>query len=155
MPITPAGNISNDAGENVERAVRDLESRTLAHFPSDLSKVVYLAGTRDYNTGEYHHAGLIQRFGREASQTALARCHEAAFGELLRCGLDALAGQLAGYMESTGAEKERVLRNWRQMEAYRMLVPANCDPLSADFFISNIRIALEALKLDMRPDRRN
>jgi hypothetical protein len=155
MPIAPTENQSDVARELVDRAMRDLEDRTLAHLPTDMSKVVYLSATRDYNTGEYHHEGLSQRFGRAASQAALARCHEAAFGALLRGSLEALVEQLTAYMESTGAEKERVLHSWRQLEAYRMLIPGNYDPLSADFFITNVKIALEALELDMQLGQKN
>ena len=138
-----------------ERAVRDLEERTLAGFPTDLSKLVYLSATRDYNTGEYRHEGLAQRYGAAAAQAALARCHDAAFQDLLDLSLESLAGQLTAYMESTGADKERVLESWRQFEAYRVLIPVTCDPLSARLFISNIKIALETLKLDWTPAQRN
>lgn len=153
MLLTPARDGSDLARENVDRAVRDLEDRTLAHFPTVISRVVYLSATRNYNTGEYNHEGLSQRFGQSASQAALAHCHEAAFRALLHCSLEALAVQLAAYMESTGSDKARVLQSWRDLEAYRMLIPGNCDPLSADFLITNIRIALEVLKLDMQPGR--
>jgi hypothetical protein len=140
----------NGANErSAERAMRDLENRTLAHLNGDLSKVVYLSATRDYNTGEYRHQGLEQRFGSAAAQFALARCHQAAFQNLLECGLGSLVGQLADYIDSTGAGKEQVLESWRQLEAYRVLIPGTCDSLSGDFFISNIKIALEILRADM------
>jgi len=56
----------------VEAAIRDLENRTLASLHGELTKLVYLSSTRDYNTGEYLHEGLAQRFGAEAAQQALA-----------------------------------------------------------------------------------
>jgi hypothetical protein len=155
MPFVPSVNGSNIVRDDVDRAIRDLEDRTLAHLPTDMSKVVYLSATRDYNTGEYHHEGLSRRFGQSASQAALARCHESAFRALLHCALETLVEQITAYMESTGAEKERVLHSWRQLEAYRMLIPGNCDSLTADYFIANIRIALEVLKLDMQPGQKN
>jgi hypothetical protein len=134
-------------------AVRDLEGRTLAHLAGDLSKVVYLSATRDYNTGEYQHEGLAQRYGAGAAQHALARCHEAAFQDLLNCSLPSLTGQLEAYIESTGADRAKVLDSWRRLEAYRVLIPATCDPLTADYFITNVRIALEVLKQEPEPDR--
>jgi len=130
-----------------EGAIRDLEARTLAGLDGDVSKVVYLSGTRDYNTGRYQHDGLALRFGDAAAQTALARCHEAVFQDLLHCGIQALVAQLAAYIESTGADRDRVLDSWQRLEAYRVLIPGTCDPLSADCFISNIKIALEVLRL--------
>lgn len=129
----------------VEAAVRDLENRTLANLRGELTKLVYLSSTRDYNTGEYQHEGLAQRFGAEVARRALAQCHEAAFHELLYASLADLVAQLAAYIDSIGAQREKVLRSWRQLQAYRVLIPSSCDPLSADFFVTNVKIALEVL----------
>jgi hypothetical protein len=131
----------------LEAAVRDLETRTLANLRGELTRLVYLSSTRDYNTGEYQHDGLAHQFGAPAAQRALAQCHQAAFHDLLYSSLPALVAQLATYVESTGAEREKVLQSWRQLQAFRVLVPGTCDDLSADFFVSNIRIALEVLGL--------
>src|SRR5215469_16861938 len=98
---------------NTDYAVRDLQERTLANLDGDLSRVIYLSATRDYNTGAYRHEGLALRFGEEAAQAALAQCHQAAFRNLLDTGLPTLVEQLAAYIESTGADKERVLQSWR------------------------------------------
>ena len=136
-------------GKSVARldaAVQDLYERTLTGLNGDLTRLVYLSSTRDYNTGEYQHAGLADRFGAETAERALARCHETAFRDLLDLNLANFVGQLAAYIESTGADRDRVLDAWRRLQAYRVLIPGTCDELSADFFASNVRIALEALR---------
>src|SRR5579862_6776604 len=99
------------AESTAEAAARDLEDRTLVHLHGQLNKLVYLSSTRDYNTGEYQHEGLAQRFGVQAAQQALASCHETAFQELLDASLSDLVAQLTDYIESTGAEKEKVLNS--------------------------------------------
>lgn len=137
----------------VEAAVRDLEGRTLAHLQGELTRLVHLSSTRDYNTGEYQHEGLAQRFGAQAAQLALAQCHETAFQDLLNSNLSSLVAQLATYIDSTGADREKVLNSWRQLQAYRVLIPGTCDDLSADLFITNIKIALEALVSGAAPHR--
>jgi hypothetical protein len=137
----------------VEAAVRDLEGRTLTHLQGELTRLVYLSSTRDYNTGEYQHEGLAQRFGAQAAQLALAQCHETAFQDLLNSNLSSLVAQLATYIDSTGADREKVLNSWRQLQAYRVLIPGTCDDLSADLFITNIKIALEALVSGAAPHR--
>ncbi|HUI80712.1 MAG TPA: hypothetical protein VLY24_22460 [Bryobacteraceae bacterium] len=134
-------------GAMLDAAVRDLETRTLANLRGGLTKLVYLSSTRDYNTGEYHHDGLAHEYGDDVAQRALAQCHEAAFHELLYSSLAGLVEQLTDYIESTGAGREKVLESWRQLQAFRVLVPGTCDELSADYFVSNIRIALEVLRL--------
>jgi hypothetical protein len=130
-----------------DQAVRDLQDRTLADLNGDLTRLVYLSSTRDYNTGEYLHAGLADRFGSASAQRALAHCHEAAFHQVLDVSLAQLVSQLSAYIESTGAQRERVLDTWRRLQAYRVLVPQTCDEFSAEFFVSNIKVALEALRV--------
>lgn len=133
-------------------AVQDLQDRTLADLNGDLTRLVYLSSTRDYNTGEYQHAGLADRYGSDTAQHALALCHETTFRDLLDLNLANFVGQVAAYIESTGADRDRVLNAWRQLQAYRVLVPGTCDELSADFFASNVRLALEALRTGQRAD---
>ena len=135
-----------DSLSRLDAAVQDLEERTLAGLHGDLTQLVYLSSTRDYNTGEYLHAGLADRFGSDVARSALARCHTRTFERLLESSLAHWVGQLAAYIDSTGAERERVLDTWRRLQAYRVLVPETCDEFSAEFFASNIRIALEALR---------
>jgi hypothetical protein len=133
----------------LDAAIHDLQDRTLAGLNGDLTRLVYLSSTRDYNTGEYQHAGLADRFGADAAQRALAQCHEGAFRELLDSSLAHLVGQLTAYIESTGADRDRVLDAWRRLQAYRVLVPETCDEFSAQFFTSNVKIALEALSVEL------
>lgn len=130
----------------LDAAMDDLQRRTLAELPGELTRLVYLSSTRDYNTGEYQHAGLADRFGAGTAQTALARCHEAVFEELLETKLADVVQEVAHYIQSTGAEREKVLDAWRRLQAYRVLIPSGCDELSADFFASNVKIALEVLR---------
>jgi hypothetical protein len=134
-----------------EAAIRDLEDRTLTNLPGKLTRLVYLSSTRDYNTGEYQHAGLADRFGAVTAQKALQHCHESVFEEILAMDLADLVQQLAQYIETTGAERDKVLDTWRRLQAYRLLVPAGCDELTADLFASNVKIALEVLRIDPAP----
>ena len=131
---------------DVDRAIRDLRVRSLAGLPGELTRLVYLSSTRDYNTGEYQHAGLADRFGAATAQRALAQCHEATFRKLVYTNLADLVTQLILYVDSTGADKERVLDAWRRLQAYRVLIPGSCDEFSAKVFVSNVKIALEALR---------
>lgn len=132
----------------MEAAIQDLHDRTLANLPEVLTRLIYLSSTRDYNTGEYQHAGLADRYGPDTAQKALARSHQAAFENLLYTDLADLVRQLAAYIESIGAERDQVLDAWRGLQAYRVLIPNACDDLSAELFTSNIKIALEALRAE-------
>ena len=130
---------------HVQKAVRDLESRTLGKIPGDIAKLVYLCSTRDYNTGRYYHDGLSMIFGPDVADAALGRCHEKTFQALLRKSLAQIVDSLQRYFEATGQPRERILQVWQKLQAYHVLIPAGCDALSAEFFLSNIKIALAVL----------
>jgi hypothetical protein len=129
----------------VQKAVRDLEGRTLTKIPGDIAKLVYLCSTRDYNTGRYYHDGLSIFFGAEVANAALARCHDSTFQVLLYKSLSQIVDSLARYFEATGQPRDHVLQVWQKLQAYHVLIPAGCDSLSAEFFLSNIKIALAML----------
>jgi len=143
--------LSDRQEADVKKAVRDVESRTLAKIPGDIAKLVYLCSTRDHNTGRYYHDGLSMTFGRDVADEALARCHDNTFKKLLYKSLAEMVDSLESYFDATGQPRERILHNWQKLQAYHVLIPALCDSLSAELFVSNIRIALAVLNHRDRP----
>jgi hypothetical protein len=138
---------------DVEQARQDLCRRTLSDIQRPLDRLIYLASMRDYNTGVYHHDGLASRFTEEVACEALADCHREAFRELIICPLDELVSQLDAYRNSTHTSPREFLMAWGRLEPYRVAVPVETDPLSAEFLFSNFKIALAVLesRLDPRP----
>ena len=134
-----------------ERVLEDLERRTLAHIRGDLSRLVYVASTRDYNTGEYHHDGLESTFSATAAREALARAHDRVFRSLLCESLAEIVQELKCYLESAGDDQGRMLKAWTDLEAYRVLIPAACHPLERSLFISNLMLALRIVGISPSP----
>jgi hypothetical protein len=132
--------------KEVVKAVDDLHRRTLSNMPRPLDRLIYLASTRDYNTGTYYHEGLASRFTEEVACEALADCHGEAFGELVSSSLQDLVGQLEGYRDSTHSSPGEFISAWRNLEPYRVAVPVETDPLAAELLFSNIKIALAILE---------
>lgn len=130
----------------VATARDDLEARTITAIENDFARLVYLASTRDYNTGEYRHEGLSSRFGREGAAAALLTCHEEVFYRLVRLGLEEFTRELEGYVDSPSSRRNDILCAWTSLEPYRVLIPASSKPLVAQLFVSNCKIALEILK---------
>ena len=136
---------------DVIAAADDLRRHTLANLPLPLERMIYLASTRDYNSGLYYHQGLALRYSDEAACEGLADCHRESFRELLSASLESLVQQLQSYAESTGALTSNFITAWRELEPYRVAVPVGTDPLASDFLFSNLRVALAIFESRLSP----
>lgn len=137
---------------DVEAAAGDLKNRTLAGLAGEFARLVYLASTRNYNTGEYYHQGLAFQFTEEVAGAALAACHQESFRRLVFSPVEDLVKELETYVSSTGARASQVLDAWKTLEPYRVTIPLGCDSLSAEFFFSNVRITLAILEAHQETD---
>jgi hypothetical protein len=117
----------------------------LAKLPGDFARLIYLASTRDYNSGEYHHAGLARQFSESAARQALAVCHKEVFRRLVLCSITELAEQLEIYVQSTKLPLTKFIRSWSHLHPHQVTVPLECSPLTALFFTSNVMAALAIL----------
>lgn len=132
--------------EDVEGAEEDLRNRTLAKIPGDFARLIYLASTRDYNTGEYYHEGLAFQFGERAARQALASCHHDLFQRMVQCSMRELVEHLEAYARGTRLPCAEFIRTWDRLQPYRVTIPLNCSALAAQLFASNVRAALAILQ---------
>jgi len=126
----------------MQAAYDDLLKRTLEKICCDMGRLIYLASTRDYNTGSYHHDGLANRFRPDAASQALELAHKEIFYRLSECSLQELVAQLEIYLKSSGENPLEILRVWQKTEPYRIAVPSEAHPTVARLFLSNLRLAL-------------
>ena len=131
---------------DVLRAYEDFSSRSLARIPSTLERLIYVASTRDYNSGWYHHEGLAARFDPVAAAKALEYAHAGVFREVSLMPLEQLSDELEKYMQSVKEEPLAFLTAWQKLEPYRVAIPMHVDPTIAELFVSNIKIALAVLR---------
>jgi hypothetical protein len=131
---------------DVQEAAQDLRWRTLAKIERPLDRLIYLASTRDYNTGLYYHDGLAARFTQEIACQALADCHREVFRQLVGASLKDLVAQVEGYMGTTHTSAAEFIAVWKGLEPYRVVVPVDTDLLSTEFLFSNIKVALAILE---------
>lgn len=141
-----ANRLHNPRRLDVQQAADDIRSRTLAGIQRPLDRLIYLASTRDYNTGIYHHDGLAARYSPAAACEALADCHREVFQELLACSVKELVGQIEGYMRTAGIAANEFLTSWRKLEPYRVAVPVETAALSGEFLFCNLKTALAILE---------
>ena len=106
---------------------------------------------RDYNTGLYYHDGLATRYSAEVACEAMADCHREAFRQLVGNSLEELVDQLEAYMASTHTSPTDFVTAWKGLEPYRVAVPVESDPLSAQLLFSSFKIALAILESRLRP----
>jgi hypothetical protein len=130
----------------VWQASEELKRRTLSHIARPLDRLIYLASTRDYNTGIYYHEGLAATYTQDVACQALADCHREAFREVLGTSLRDLVSQMEAYMKSVDLGSDTFISAWKKLEPYRVTVPVESDPLATEFFFSNLRTALAILE---------
>lgn len=128
-----------------QSAYEDLLRRTLDKIPCDLARLIYLASTRDYNSGMYHHEGLSLRHPPEEAREALRTAHREIFYHLANKKLEDLVRELETYVHVSREQPTGLVRAWQELEPYRVAVPMDVDPTMVRLFLSNIRIALEVL----------
>jgi hypothetical protein len=135
-------------------AYEDFRTRTLSRIPSALERLIYIASTRDYNSGVYQHEGLAGRFGAEAAASALEYAHWEVFQTVSLLSLRRLTEELCKYMDSSREVPSAFLNAWQKLEPYRVAIPLRVDPTIAELFNSNVKIALAVLRhrLAERPD---
>ena len=143
--VRQRGQILRDSDDR-EAAIRDVERRTLGSVNGRLSKLVYIASTRDLNTGQYTHEGLSFRFGAEPAGDALRHWHRALFEEILSCSLKELTEEIELYASANQPQCTAVLDTWQDLEAYRILLPQDCDTLSRELFISEFKTGVAILR---------
>ena len=126
----------------VQAAYDDFLQRSLSKLSCDLARLIYLASTRDYNTGTYHHDGLASRFSPETAAKALEVAHRQIFLQLSAYSLEELVEQLRIYFEASKDGATEILRMWQKLEPYRIAIPVEVNPAVARLFLSNVRLAL-------------
>lgn len=135
----------------VDEAVQDMEFRSLQHLAGGFARLVYLASTRDLNTGQYFHEGLTSRYSETVAAKALAQCHRQVFRGMVESSLEDLVRELDRYVRSNPAGPEVVLNAWGTLEPFYVVPPAGCESLARALFVSNVRIAVAILRAHQNP----
>ena len=132
--------------EVIDRVTEDFERHSLAELKGYFNQLVYLASLRDYNTGRYYHYGLETRYGTDAVDQGLHRCHVRVFEELVALPLKEQTEDLLNFFESLKEDKGRLVQVWKRLKSYQILPPEDCHPLARELFDKNIEIMLRILR---------
>jgi hypothetical protein len=129
-----------------EDAYEDFLRRSLSRISGDLARLIYLASTRDYNTGKYHHDGLAAQFDADIACRALELAHREIFYRIAARSLEGLVAEVELYINSSRQSREEVLEVWQKLEPYRVALPVDVNAAVAQLFVSNVRLALAILR---------
>src|SRR5260370_9252851 len=135
----------------VQEAYADRLNLTLSRVCCDLGRLIYLASTRDSNTGNNYHEGLVGRFNPEVARKALEIAHRQAFYKVSAFSLEDLVGDLEAYMRSTRENPQEFFRAWQKLEPYPVALPTEVNLTVARLFMSNVRLALAILRFRQEP----
>lgn len=127
------------------RVVQDFTLNTLAGIDGAFARLVYVASLRDLSSGGYEHHGLAALYPEGAVQQALELCHEQIFERILEMPLEKQLDDLHKCLSAMEGGLATVVSHWRQLEPYRVLLPANAPDYLRELFFSNLRALLEIL----------
>ena len=133
--------------EQNRHVIHDFAVTTLSAIPNDFGRLTYIASLRDLSTGRYEHAGLAALYPEEAIQQALKQCHEEVFRRILETPLSIQENDLRKCLEGMEGSLRATVSHWRQMEAYRVLIPEDSPDYLKELFCSNLRALLEILQI--------
>ena len=132
--------------EQNRHIIHDFAVTTLSAIPNDFGRLTYIASLRDLSTGRYEHAGLAALYPEEAIQQALKQCHEEIFQRILETPLALQEGDLKNCLAGMEGTLPATVSHWRQMEAYRILMPEDSPDYLKELFCSNLRALLAILQ---------
>lgn len=135
------------------RVIQDFAGTTLEGIPGEIARLVYVASLRDLSSGRYEHQGLEALYPKEAVQQALQMCHEQIFERILETPLSGQLEDLRCCLSVMEGGLPVAVSHWRQLEAYRVLVPEQEPDYLKELFFSNLRALLEILHEEGTPAR--
>lgn len=133
--------------EQNRQIIHDFAINTLASIPNDFGRLTYVTSLRDLSTGRYEHAGLAALYPTEAIQQALKQCHEEIFARILETPLALQEADLRNCLQGMQGPLPDTVSHWRQMEAYRVLMPEDSPDYLKELFCSNLRALLAILQI--------
>jgi hypothetical protein len=128
------------------RIIHDLTVSTLCRIANPFSRLAYLAELRDISTNVYEHTRLSAVYPTAAVQQALEQCHRELFEAILETSLLVQEEDLRAHLRTLPNGSRSAASQWRRLEGYRALLPADSPEYLKELFCSNIRAILEILE---------
>lgn len=152
MEGPPVNRLNRDArvAPPVDEFVWKASEQVLSPLPNDLTRIIYLASIRDYNSGTYRHPQLSRQFNALTAHEALELWHEEIFARLLTNSVGDYVEQLEAYLRYSRAERAQFISTWKSLQAYRAAIPLRVPRRACETFFLNVDTALAILEMAQR-----
>jgi len=127
---------------SISAALSAAGEEMLSSLPNALSRLIYLASIRDYNSGTYRHQILSRKYGEASVHCFFEACHQQIFSRLLTSPVEQYVEEIEVYLRYTRAERRSFIETWNSLQAYRAAVPLKAPKRACEVFFLNIRTAL-------------
>src|SRR5258708_25667527 len=128
------------------RIIQALTVSTLARISRLFSRLAYLASLRDLSTNVYDHSGLDAVYPQAAVRQALEQCHQELFERILETPLLVQEEDLRAHLRTLPNGSRNAAAQWRRLEGYRALLPAESPDYLQELFCSNVRAHPDTLE---------
>lgn len=134
-------NIGMEPDPLAREFVEELWGSAMAELPGIFARLVFLAGLRDAENGEYSHYGLELPLGRVASGV-IRRSHEDAFLDWLVLTLEQQHADFRRFLASAPGHRRQALQGWSDFARYAFLVPDSAGEHERALFFADISVIL-------------
>jgi hypothetical protein len=141
-PIASGMTASRQLDQRVDLAA----DRLLADLPNDLTRLIFLASIRDYNTGAFLHPALSHAYPPDVVDRCMKLQQNRVFTRLLECPVREYVEQLKMYASYAGVTRAELVTTWKDLGAYKSAVPLGSDKICTEIFALNVLTALHILE---------
>lgn len=130
---------------SINRDCMSLLGADIQRLPSILARIVYLAQTRDPNTGMYSHRAVDADLQAEEVHRTLEKWHIQAFRRWLQLNLESQKVDFELYLAGLTCDTRIVVTTWINLESYRSYIPSAAVVAERDLFFSTMGVLLRLL----------
>ncbi len=134
-------NIGTEPDELARALVTDLWENALAELPGIFARLVFLAGLRGAEDGEYSHYGLELPLGRGAAGV-IRRSHENAFQEWLVLTLEQQHADFSRFLAGAPGYRRQVFEDWSDFARCAFLVPDSAGEHERALFFADMHVII-------------
>lgn len=130
----------------IDEFIWKASEEVLSPLPNDLTRLIYLASIRDYNSGIYRHPQMSRQFSAVTAHAAFELWHEQIFARLLTNSAREYVEQLEMYLRYSRVDRSKFVSTWKSLQAYKAAIPLRVPRRACELFFLNVETALEILE---------